>query len=83
MGGEAPGLCTDPSPFTQEHPRQGLRVLSKPTAAVCREDGECQLLDCSYSLGMFLLVSLVIKQGVLLANKMFLGYKSFSIIEGC
>lgn len=37
--GRPQGLCTDPSPFTQEHPRQGLRVLSKPTAAVCREDG--------------------------------------------
>lgn len=39
--------------------------------------------SCWYRLGMFLLFSLVIKQGVLLANKIFLGYKSSSIIKGC
>lgn len=32
---------------------------------------------------MFLLFSLVIKQGVWLANKILLGYKSSSVIKGC
>lgn len=79
-GGSTQGVCPEPLP-TQEHPRKGLRVLNKPAPGVLREDRECQLLGCCYSLGMFLLISLVINQRVLLANKMFLGYKSSSIIK--